>query len=198
MPLKLDRRPAISDSWEAGKPSSWIPSPPTLRTWAVVAGRRSTGTALRSLASTGDGRVVGSGHGGARRGADGELGLVAGPLAQGRLVIQAEQRGADRDGEEGGSDGGPGRAAGYRQHRQPRAQARRPGPAFGEPEDDREQLWRRPLAAVIDAFADAGFMVDRGPEPQPSAEALQLFPDDLGAVVGVPVFIVFRLWLQRA
>jgi SAM-dependent methyltransferase len=59
-----------------------------------------------------------------------------------------------------------------------------------------QQFWRRPLAAVLDAFADAGFMVDRVAEPEPSAETLRLFPDDLGAVVGVPVFIVYRLWLQ--
>jgi SAM-dependent methyltransferase len=59
-----------------------------------------------------------------------------------------------------------------------------------------QQFWRRPLAAVLGAFADAGFKVDRVAEPQPSAEALRLFPDDLGPVVGVPVFIVYRLWLQ--
>jgi SAM-dependent methyltransferase len=59
-----------------------------------------------------------------------------------------------------------------------------------------QQFWCRPLAAVLGAFADAGFMVDRVAEPQPSAEALRLFPEDLGAVVGVPLFIVYRLWLQ--
>jgi SAM-dependent methyltransferase len=57
-----------------------------------------------------------------------------------------------------------------------------------------QHYWRRPLAAVLDAFADAGFMVDRVAEPQPSPEALRLFPDDLGTVVGVPSFIVYRLW----
>ena len=59
-----------------------------------------------------------------------------------------------------------------------------------------QHFWRRPLAAVFDTFADAGFRVDRVAEPQPSAEALRLFPDDLGIVVGVPSFIVYRLWLQ--
>jgi SAM-dependent methyltransferase len=59
-----------------------------------------------------------------------------------------------------------------------------------------QQFWRRPLAAVLGAFADAGFRVDRVAEPQPSAEALRLFPDDLARVVGVPSFIVYRLWLQ--
>jgi SAM-dependent methyltransferase len=59
-----------------------------------------------------------------------------------------------------------------------------------------QQFWRRPLAAVLGAFADAGFRVDRVAEPQPSAEALRLCPDDLGTVVGLPWFIVYRLWLQ--
>jgi SAM-dependent methyltransferase len=59
-----------------------------------------------------------------------------------------------------------------------------------------QRFWRRPLAAVLGAFADAGFKVDRVAEPQPSAEALRRFPDDLGRIVGVPSFIVYRLWLQ--
>ena len=59
-----------------------------------------------------------------------------------------------------------------------------------------QQFWRRPLAAVFAAFADAGFKVDRIAEPQPSAEALERFPDDLGPVAGVPMFIVYRLWRQ--
>jgi hypothetical protein len=59
-----------------------------------------------------------------------------------------------------------------------------------------QHFWRWPLAAVLGAFADAGFMVDRIAEPQPSPEALRLFPDDLGMVVGVPWFIVYRLWLR--
>lgn len=56
-----------------------------------------------------------------------------------------------------------------------------------------QHFWRRPLAAVLGAFADAGFKVDRVAEPQPSAEALRLFPDDLGPLAGVPIFIVYRL-----
>lgn len=59
-----------------------------------------------------------------------------------------------------------------------------------------QQFWRRPLGAVLGAFADAGFLVDRVAEPQPSTEALRLFPDDLTGSVGVPVFIVYRLWLR--
>jgi SAM-dependent methyltransferase len=59
-----------------------------------------------------------------------------------------------------------------------------------------QQFWRRPLGAVLGAFADAGFAVDRVAEPQPSDDALRLFPDDLTGIVGVPVFIVYRLWLR--
>jgi len=59
-----------------------------------------------------------------------------------------------------------------------------------------QHFWRRPLAAVFGAFADAGFTVDRIAEPQPTAEALRLFPDDLGPVAALPLFIVYRLWLQ--
>jgi ubiquinone/menaquinone biosynthesis C-methylase UbiE len=57
-----------------------------------------------------------------------------------------------------------------------------------------QRFWRRPLASSINAFADAGFVVDRIAEPQPSAEALRLFPAELTGVVGVPMFIVYRLW----
>jgi SAM-dependent methyltransferase len=59
-----------------------------------------------------------------------------------------------------------------------------------------QQFWRRPLGAVFGAFADAGFVVDRIAEPQPSDEALRLFPDRLAGIVGVPWFIVYRLWLR--
>lgn len=59
-----------------------------------------------------------------------------------------------------------------------------------------QHFWRRPLAAVLGEFADAGFVVDRVAEPQPSPEALRLFPAELGPVVGMPNFIVYRLWLR--
>jgi SAM-dependent methyltransferase len=59
-----------------------------------------------------------------------------------------------------------------------------------------QHFWRRPLAQVFGAFADAGFAVDRIAEPQPSPEALRQYPDDLAALVGVPNFIVYRLWLR--
>jgi SAM-dependent methyltransferase len=59
-----------------------------------------------------------------------------------------------------------------------------------------QQFWRRPLSATLDAFAAAGFAVDRVAEPQPSAEVLQRFPDELSGLAGVPFFIVYRLWLR--
>ena len=58
-----------------------------------------------------------------------------------------------------------------------------------------QHFWRRPLAAIMDAFAGAGFSLERIAEPQPAAEDLQKFPDELGRVAGVPVFIVYGLRL---
>ena len=58
--------------------------------------------------------------------------------------------------------------------------------------------WRRPLSAVMEALADHGFVIERIVEAQPSAEALDRFPDDLTQVVGVPWFIVYRLRLRTA
>jgi SAM-dependent methyltransferase len=60
-----------------------------------------------------------------------------------------------------------------------------------------QQFWRRPLGSIFGAFADAGFVVDRIAEPQPSEEALRLFPGELTGIVGVPWFIVYRLWRSR-
>ena len=59
-------------------------------------------------------------------------------------------------------------------------------------------FWRRPLSAVMDAVADHGFVIERIVEAQPSAEALDRFPDDLAQVMGVPWFIVYRLRLRDA
>ena len=56
-----------------------------------------------------------------------------------------------------------------------------------------QHFWRRPLGATVDAFADAGFAVERIVEARPSPEALSRFPEDLGGLVGVPSFIVYRL-----
>jgi SAM-dependent methyltransferase len=56
-----------------------------------------------------------------------------------------------------------------------------------------QHFWRRPLGATVDAFADAGFALERIVEAQPTAEGLQRYPDELGPLVGVPTFIVYRL-----
>lgn len=56
-----------------------------------------------------------------------------------------------------------------------------------------QYFWRRPLSAVVDAFADAGFVLDRLVEPQPSPASVQRFPEDLAEVVGIPSFIVYRI-----
>ena len=58
-----------------------------------------------------------------------------------------------------------------------------------------QQFWRRPLGAVIGAFADAGFVVDRVAEAQPTDEGLRRYPGELAEIVGVPNFIVYRLLL---
>jgi SAM-dependent methyltransferase len=58
-----------------------------------------------------------------------------------------------------------------------------------------QHFWRRPLSSIADAFADAGFLIERIAEPQPSVEALRRFPGELGPLVGVPGFIVYRLRL---
>jgi SAM-dependent methyltransferase len=56
-----------------------------------------------------------------------------------------------------------------------------------------QHFWRRPLSEVSESFADAGFVIDRIAEPQPTSEALELFPADLQPVDGTPSFIVYRL-----
>lgn len=58
-----------------------------------------------------------------------------------------------------------------------------------------QRFWRRPLSAIADAFADAGFVIERLAEPQPSSEALERYPSELADIVGVPSFIVYRLRL---
>ncbi len=61
-----------------------------------------------------------------------------------------------------------------------------------------QHFWRRPLASVIDAFSDAGFVVDRIAEARPSQEALERFPEELLGVEGTPSFISYRLRLLES
>lgn len=56
-----------------------------------------------------------------------------------------------------------------------------------------QRFWRRPLGAVTDAFADAGFVLERLAEARPSAVALRRWPDELAGPAVVPSFIVYRL-----
>jgi SAM-dependent methyltransferase len=60
-----------------------------------------------------------------------------------------------------------------------------------------QSFWRRPLSAIAGAFADAGFVIDRIAEPQPSQEALERYPSELAGIVGIPTFIVYRLGLAE-
>jgi hypothetical protein len=57
--------------------------------------------------------------------------------------------------------------------------------------------WKRPLSAVADAFAEAGFVIDRIAEPQPSRESLERYPAELAHLACFPIFIVCRLALAR-
>jgi len=61
-----------------------------------------------------------------------------------------------------------------------------------------QHFWRRPLSSVVQAFSEAGFVIDRLSEPQPTAAALERFPADLEAAVGAPGFIVYRLLLRTS
>ncbi len=58
-----------------------------------------------------------------------------------------------------------------------------------------QHFWRRPLGAAVDAFADAGFVVDRVVEAQPAPASVERFPE-LAGVVGQPWFLVVRLLLR--
>ncbi len=58
-----------------------------------------------------------------------------------------------------------------------------------------QRFWRRPLSAVAEAFADAGFVIERIAEPRPSPEALERYPSELAPIADIPIFIVYRLRL---
>jgi ubiquinone/menaquinone biosynthesis C-methylase UbiE len=55
--------------------------------------------------------------------------------------------------------------------------------------------WSVPLRSLRRHCEQAGFVIDRIAEPQPSREALDRYPADLAGIAGVPVFIVYRLKL---
>jgi len=60
-----------------------------------------------------------------------------------------------------------------------------------------QHFWRRPLASAINAFADAGFVVDRVRESKPDQDAIHRFPQELAKAEDVPSFIVYRLLLRN-
>jgi ubiquinone/menaquinone biosynthesis C-methylase UbiE len=55
------------------------------------------------------------------------------------------------------------------------------------------KFWRRPLHAMIDAFATAGFRLSVISEPQPEPRARELFPDDFHDFATKPCFLFFVL-----
>jgi ubiquinone/menaquinone biosynthesis C-methylase UbiE len=54
-----------------------------------------------------------------------------------------------------------------------------------------QSFWRRPLGETIDAFADAGFGVERIGEPQLDDAMRARFPEDAAKVEGRPTFIAY-------
>jgi hypothetical protein len=52
-----------------------------------------------------------------------------------------------------------------------------------------QAFWRRPLGAVVDDFADAGFVIERIDEPRVDATALERFGSDAARIEGRPTFI---------
>ena len=59
-----------------------------------------------------------------------------------------------------------------------------------------QRFWRRPLGSVVQAFAGAGFRIDRVVEARPTAEVLRRFPE-LEDIADAPSFIVYRLRNER-
>ncbi|MFI5781965.1 class I SAM-dependent methyltransferase [Nocardia sp. NPDC051570] len=58
-----------------------------------------------------------------------------------------------------------------------------------------QHFWRRPLSAVVDSFAAAGFVIERVAEPQPTPASIDRFPE-LSRIAGTPCFIVYHLTLR--
>jgi SAM-dependent methyltransferase len=55
------------------------------------------------------------------------------------------------------------------------------------------RFWRRPLSAMFDAFAEAGFTVERVGEPLPLPECRERFPEAWERLTTRPWFLFFRL-----
>jgi SAM-dependent methyltransferase len=57
----------------------------------------------------------------------------------------------------------------------------------------RMSFWNRPLHAMTDAFTAAGFRIAVLSEPQPSADARELFPEEYRPLTTAPSFLFFVL-----
>jgi SAM-dependent methyltransferase len=60
------------------------------------------------------------------------------------------------------------------------------------------RFWRRPLTAMFDAIAQAGFRVERLSEPQPVEECRERFPDAWRILTTSPRYVFFRLRPERS
>ena len=54
------------------------------------------------------------------------------------------------------------------------------------------RFYRRPLAAIVDAIVDAGFLIERMPEPQPDPEAFKADPELGKRIAEAPFFLFLR------
>ena len=53
-------------------------------------------------------------------------------------------------------------------------------------------FYHRPLSAMVNSLADAGFALERLDEPVPTDEFARRHPEDYARLVRQPGFIVFR------
>jgi SAM-dependent methyltransferase len=54
------------------------------------------------------------------------------------------------------------------------------------------RFYHRPLSAIVDALADAGFLIERIPEPLPDADAFAASPDFYERMTHRPMFLFVR------
>ena len=59
------------------------------------------------------------------------------------------------------------------------------------------RFYRRPLGAIVDAFVDAGFLIERMPEPRPDPAAFKDDPALYARIAEAPFFLFLRA-LKRA
>jgi SAM-dependent methyltransferase len=60
-----------------------------------------------------------------------------------------------------------------------------------------QRFWRRPLAAVVDAFAEAGLYIEKVAEPRPNRAALDRWPAELANADASPAFLLYRLRVRK-